>query len=91
MIKISVVRAIAVAGLLALPEAVVAQVPRPGRPPLKPGHSAGVQVAQQTHMGLALIGTGTIIALVIVAATTGNGGGKNNPVNSPSTPATTAP
>ena len=76
MIKIGVVRAIAVAGLLALPEAVVAQFPRSGQPPLKPGRSAGVQVAQQTQMGLALIGTGAIVALVIVAATTGNGGGK---------------
>ena len=90
MIKDIVVMVIAAAGLLwALPEAVVAQDPRAGQPPLEPGHSASVQAAQHTHTGLALIGTGAIVAVVIVAATTSNGGGNNNQVNMPSVSATT--
>ena len=45
--------------LLALPVAAPAQDPHPESPapqPLKPGQSAGVHAAQQTHTGLALIG-----------------------------------
>jgi hypothetical protein len=59
-------------------------------PPLKPGQSAGVHVAQQTHTGLALVGAGAIIAVVIVAATAGNGGNGNNN-NPPSVTTTTTP
>jgi hypothetical protein len=67
--------------------------PVPASPPLKPGRSAGVHVAQQARTGVALIGTGAIIAVVIVAATaSGNGSGSsNNPVNPQFTTVTTAP
>lgn len=88
MIKIRRLSAIAAAGLVLVPVAL-AQDPKPAPAHLKPGRSAGVQFAQQTHAGLALIGTGAIIALVMVAATTGNGGGNQN--NFQVAPVTTAP
>jgi hypothetical protein len=43
--------------------------------PLKPGKTAGVHRAQAVRGGLALVGAGSIIALVTLAATTGGGGG----------------
>ena len=56
-------------------------------PPLKPGPSAGVQAAQQViRPGLALIGAGAIIALVVV--TTAGNGGKGSQPGSQSVPAT---
>ena len=63
-----------------------AQPAQPG--PLKPGKSAGVEIAQQTHAGLALVGAGAIIAIVAVTTTAGSGGAGNQP-NSQSVPATT--
>jgi len=90
MDKISYSRAaLAISLILVLPQAGRAQAPHP--PSLKPGHSAGVQKAQQTHAGLALIGTGAILAIVAVAATTngGNGNGSNNQMN-PQTSTTTS-
>jgi hypothetical protein len=80
--------------VLALPAAAPAQDPHPAPPPpqpLKPGQSAGIQAAQQTHTGLALIGSGAVIALVLVAATASNNGGSNGAVNPQFAPATTAP
>jgi hypothetical protein len=72
--------------LLALPAAAPAQDPHPApSPPLKPGQSAGIHAAQQAHTGLALIGTGAVIAVVIVA------GASNTPVNQQFAPVTTAP
>jgi len=60
--------------------------------PLKPGQSAGIRAAQQTHTGLALIGSGAVIAVVLVAATaSSNGGSSNGAVNPQFAPATTAP
>ena len=79
--------------LLALPVAAPAQDPHPAPPPpqpLKPGQSAGVHAAQQTHTGLALIGSGAVIAVVLVAATASNNGG-NGAVNPQFAPSTTAP
>ncbi|HEX4027952.1 MAG TPA: hypothetical protein VHX18_10050 [Rhizomicrobium sp.] len=78
--------------LLALPGAALAQDPHPAPPaPLKPGRSAGIHAAQQARAGLALVGTGAIIAVVIVAATASNSGG-NGQVNPQSNSvSTTAP
>ena len=79
--------------VLALPAAAPAQDPHPAFPPpqpLKPGQSAGIHAAQQTHTGLALIGSGAVIAVVLVAATASNNGG-NGAVNPQFAPATTAP
>ncbi|HKQ10407.1 MAG TPA: hypothetical protein VJS85_04395 [Rhizomicrobium sp.] len=58
--------------------------PEPG--PLKPGRTAGVKVAQQARTGLALIGTGAIIAVVVVAA---GSSGQSNMQIAPAT--TTSP
>ena len=88
MIKIRCLSAIAAVGVLLVPVAL-AQDPKPAPAHLKPGRSASVHVPQQTHAGFALIGTGANIALVMVAATTGNGGGNQN--NSQIAPVTTAP
>ena len=57
--------------------------------PLKPGKSAGVQRAQQSHAGLALIGAGGVIAVVLVA--TQGGGGTAPQPNLQSVPVTTTP
>ena len=74
------------------PAAAQDQHPAPPSPPLKPGRSAGVHVAQQARTGVALIGTGAIIAVVIVATTaSSNGSGSNNQVNPQFTTVTTAP
>lgn len=82
--------ALAMSLILGSPEAGRAQATHP--PPLKPGHSAGVQKAQQTHAGLALIGTGAILAIVVVAATTnGNGNGSSNQMNPQVSTTTTTP
>ena len=85
MIKIRFLAAIAACLLLAMPVAAPAQDPHPAPPPppLKPGQSAGVHAAQQSRTGLALVGAGAIIAVVIVAATASNGGSGNqvNPQN----------
>lgn len=62
--------------------------PLPGGP-LKPGKSAGVQRAQQSQMGLALIGAGGVIAVVLVA-TQGGGGSAPQP-NLQSVPSSTTP
>ena len=61
--------------------------------PLKPGKSAGVHRAQAVRGGLALVGAGSIIALVTLAATTGSGGGGSSvgQRDMQSTPATTTP
>ena len=89
MTRIHLLTALTAASLLvAVPRSAPAQS---ARPPLKPGHSAGVHAAQQTHTGLALIGTAAIIAVIVVAATTSNGGGNNNQPAPPSAPTTTAP
>ena len=89
MIRFRLLNAIAIGGLLlTLPRMVLAEGPQPT---LKPGHSAGVHAGQQSHTGLALMGTAAIIAVVIVATATSNGGGNNNQPNSPAPPATTAP
>jgi hypothetical protein len=61
--------------------------PAPGGP-LKPGKSAGVQAAQQSRTGLALIGAGGVIAVVLIAT---QGGGNANQPNFQSAPATTTP
>ena len=62
---------------------------QPAQPgPLKPGKSAGVQTAQQTRAGLALIGAGAIIAIVAIT-TTASAGGSNNQPNAQSMPVTT--
>lgn len=67
--------------------AQTASPPPVHHPPLKPGPSAGVQAAQQViHPGLALIGAGAIIALVVV--TTAGNGGKGSQPGSQSVPAT---
>jgi hypothetical protein len=81
MIKIRFLAAIAACLLLAMPVAAPAQDPHPAPPPplLKPGQSAGVHAAQQSRTGLALVGAGAIIAVVIVAATASNG--SSNQVN----------
>lgn len=87
--------ALSAAGLvLALPAAAPAQDPHPASPPpqpLKPGQTAGIHAAQQTHTGLALIGSGAVIAVVLVAATASNNGSSNGAVNPQFAPATTAP
>jgi hypothetical protein len=57
--------------------------------PLKPGHTAGVQKAQQARAGLALIGAGAIIAVVVVVAGTGSGSGGSAQNNF--APSTTSP
>lgn len=57
--------------------------------PLKPGRSAGVQRARQSHAGLALIGAGGVIAVVLVA--TQGGGGVSPEVNLQAVPSTTTP
>jgi hypothetical protein len=91
MITSRYLKAIAAGGLLwALSEAALAQDPRQA-PPLTAGQSAGVQTAQQAHIGLALIGTGAIIAVIAVAATAGNSGSSNNHVDPQFATATTAP
>jgi hypothetical protein len=60
--------------------------------PLKPGKSAGVHHAQLVRGGVALVGTGGVIALVALAATSGGGGGGNtNQPNMQTVPVTTAP
>jgi hypothetical protein len=85
MIKIRFLAAVAACLLLAIPVAAPAQDPHPAPPLpplLKPGRSAGVHAAQQSRTGLALVGAGAIIAVVIVAATASNGGsGSSNQVN----------
>jgi hypothetical protein len=58
--------------------------------PLKPGKSAGVQRAQQSQVGLALIGAGSVIAVVLVA-TQGGGGGSSPQPNLQNMPVTTVP
>jgi hypothetical protein len=58
--------------------AAAAQAHHPAPPPLKPGRSAGVHAAQQERVGLALVGTGAIIAVIVVAA---GAGGSANPTN----------
>lgn len=58
--------------------------------PLKPGRSAGIQRAQQSRTGLALIGAGSVIAVVMVA-TQGGGGGSASQPNMQSVPTTTTP
>lgn len=58
--------------------------------PLKPGKSAGVQRAQESRMGLALIGAGSVIAVVLVASQGGGGGGGSQP-NLQNAPTTTTP
>ena len=75
--------------LLASQRSVLAEEPRGAPPPLKPGRSAGVQLAQQGHTALALVGGSAIIAVIIVAATTGNGQAGNNQNNSPIATTTT--
>jgi hypothetical protein len=79
MIKIRFLAAFAAFLILAVPLDAPGQDPHPAPPPppLKPGRSAGVHAAQQSHTGLALVGTGAIIAVVIVAATAGNAGSGN--------------
>ena len=64
--------------------------PRPSRPePLKPGRSAGVKAAQAgiPNIGLALVGTSAVIALVVVT-TSGGGKGDTSQPNSQSVPGT---
>jgi len=61
---------------------------KPQHQVLKPGPSAGVHAAQQgIRSGLALVGAGAVIALVVVA-TASNGGNNNSQPNSQSVPAT---
>ena len=57
--------------------------------PLKPGRTAGVKMAQQARAGLALIGAGAIIAVVVVAA--GSSGGNGSQPNMQFAPMTTSP
>lgn len=85
------------AGLVLATAPALAQTPQGGnRPkpvsggPLKPGKSAGAQAARQSHAGLALIGAGSVIAVVLVA-TQGGGGGASAQPNLQSAPATTTP
>jgi hypothetical protein len=59
--------------------AATAQAHHPVPPPLKPGHSAGVHAAQQERVGLALVGTGAIIAVIVVAAGAGGSANRTNP------------
>ena len=59
--------------------------------PLKPGHSAGVRIAQLPRTGLALVGASAVIAVVAVVASTGNGGGSNNQPNVQNATTTTTP
>lgn len=78
--------------VLATPSALGQTTPppsRPAQPPvLQPGQSAGVKTAQQgVSPVLALVGTGAIIALVVVTTT---GSGSAGQPNSQSVP-TTAP
>ena len=56
--------------------------------PLKPGKSAGAQRARQSHTGLALIGAGGVIAVVLIAT---QGGGAGQQPNVQSAPVTTTP
>jgi hypothetical protein len=58
--------------------------------PLKPGRSAGVRAAQLPRTGLALVGASAIIAVVVVAASTG-GSGNGPQANTQSMPTTTTP
>jgi hypothetical protein len=58
--------------------------------PLKPGKSAGVQRAQQSRTGLALIGAGGVIAVVLIATQGGAGGASPQP-NLQNAPTTTTP
>ncbi len=64
------------------PHPVNSASPKPGL--LQPGKSAGVHGAQQTRTGLALVGAGAMIAVVIVAAGTGGSNGGNAQPNSQS-------
>ena len=81
---------------LAVAPALAQTAPGGNRPkpvsggPLKPGKSAGAQGARQSHAGLALIGAGGVIAVVLVA-TQGGGGGASPQPNLQSVPATTTP
>jgi hypothetical protein len=72
--------------VLAADAAGGAQPAQPG--PLKAGKSAGVEMAQRTPAGLALVGAGAIVAIVAVITTAGAGGAGNQP-NNQSVPATT--
>lgn len=58
--------------------------------PLKPGKSAGLQRAQQSRAGLALIGAGGVIAVVLIA-TQGGGGGASPQPNLQNAPTSTTP
>ncbi|HKU55060.1 MAG TPA: hypothetical protein VJP60_06830 [Rhizomicrobium sp.] len=77
----------------AAPSARTAETPAragtrpPEAGPLKPGRIAGVKAAQQARTGLALIGTGAIIAVVVVVAA--GSGGQNTMQIAPAT--TTSP
>jgi len=77
--------------LFCMPPAMAADAPdHPAQPgPLKPGKSAGVQVARQIRAGLALVGTGAIIAIVAVTTASSGSGNANNQPNMQSVPATT--
>lgn len=87
-----------VAGLILASAPVLAaeKAPSGSRPkpvsgaPLKPGKSAGVQRAQQSQAGLALIGAGSVIAVILVATQGGGGGGSQQP-NLQNAPPTTTP
>ncbi len=83
--------AVMAAVLFCMPPAVAADAPdHPAQPgPLKPGKSAGVQIAQQTRAALALVGTGAIIAIVVTTASGGNDNANNQPNMQSAT--TTAP
>jgi hypothetical protein len=59
--------------------------------PLKPGRTAGVKVAQQARAGLALIGAGAIIAVVVVAAGSSGVGGADAQNKMNFAPTTTSP
>jgi hypothetical protein len=59
------------------------------QPALKPGQSAGIRSAQQEgHTGLALVGAGAILALVLAATAPE---ANNNQANSQSLSVTTSP
>ena len=69
-----------------------ATTPKPSQNgPLKPGRSAGVRNAQLPRTGLALVGAGAIIAVIVVAAGSSGGNGNYQQPNLQSMPTTASP
>jgi hypothetical protein len=84
------ITAMALTGLLAATPALAAESkPPPSRPPVAPlpaGKAAGLAGAQQKPvLGLALVGSAGVIAVIAVVAAGGGGNASVTPQNAPAT------